>query len=429
MQTKSSFGKQFIEKLSVFSTVISSNKYIAAVRDAFASTIPLTIVASFFVLVNNLLLQPETGLLKGIPGRAILSEIGIQAYNGTLGILGIVVTFLIGYRLARAYGLEGPIEGAIALGCYLALVPNQISIPSITGKTVTVTSALTQTYTSATGMFLGIIAALISTTIMIKVIKSGKFKIKMPDSVPPAIANSFNGLFPAFLVILLFSAVEVIVRHSTGVDVPALVVKLLQAPLIGGFQNYWGILLYTFLTCFVFAFGVHGPFVFGAVSGPVLFTSLQQNIDAIQAGHAAPNIVTQPFIDCYVYITMISLVIALFIGSKRKDNRLIAKVGAVPAIFNISEPLMFGLPIVFNPIFAIPYCIVPLFSTTIAYVASSLHFVDPSYVVVPWVTPAVLSGYLTTGGDIRASILQIIIITVGVFIYLPFVIAANRTKV
>ena len=137
---------------------------------------------------------------------------------------------------------------------------------------------------------------------------------------------------------------------------------------------------------------------------------------------------TQPYVDCYIYITMVSLVIAVLIGSKKADLKAVAKIGAVPSFFNISEPLMFGLPVIFNPLLGIPYVLVPIVSSTIAYTATSLGWVGKTYLTVPWVTPAGLSGYLSTGGDIRASILQIVIIVVGVFVYLPFVLMANKVR-
>lgn len=277
-------------------------------------------------------------------------------------------------------------------------------------------------------MFLGIFASIVATELLEKISKNKKLKISMPDSVPPAIANSFNGLIPALIVVALFGIFEETVVALSGSNVPDLIIKVLQAPLVGGFQNYFGITLYGFLTCLLFAFGIHGSSVLGAVSSPILLTAFQQNMSAVQANKPAPNIVTQPYVDCYIYITMFSLVIAILIASHKKNYRSIAKLGAVPAIFNIGEPLLFGLPIVFNPILAIPYVVVPIFSSTLAYFATAFGLVAKTYVVVPWVTPAVLSGFLATGGDWRASVLQIVIITVGVFVYLPFVYAANRIK-
>ncbi|GAB2028049.1 PTS sugar transporter subunit IIC [Lactovum odontotermitis] len=426
MEEKQSFS----EKLSILAGKISANRYIVAIRDAFASTIPITITAAVFLLVNNLLLNPETGLLKGIPGRQFISDLSVQGYNGTLGVLGLMITFLIGYRLAKTYGSDGSLEGIVAVACLVTLIPNVVNVTDLKGKSFESAGVLTQTYTSSSTMFLGIIASLVGVTLLCKFSKSKRLKISMPDSVPPAIANSFNKLIPSFLVITLFAIVEETIKVLSGQSVPDLIVKFLQTPLVGGFQSLPGILFYVFIATFVFIFGIHGAYVFGAISGPILLTSLQQNLDAIKAGDAAPNIVTQPFLDVYVYMggggTMICLVIALLIFSKRKDEKTIAKIGGVPSLFNISEPIMFGLPIVFNPVYAIPFCVVPLVSTLVAYFATSLGLVGPTYISIPWVTPPIIGGYLATAGDIRGSIVQIVNIVLGILIYAPFVLASNK---
>ncbi|GAB2028055.1 PTS sugar transporter subunit IIC [Lactovum odontotermitis] len=407
---------------------ISTNRYISAIRDAFAATIPLTIIASVFILINNLLLDPNNGLFKSFGDFTALREIGGQIYNGTMGILGLVVTFLIGFHLAKSFGKNGYLEAVIGLVCFVILNPSTVGAYTAKGGTAMVTGVLTQSNTSATGMFLGIFAALLGVRLFILFSGNQKLKIKMPESVPSGIANSFNGIVPALIVSVIFGTFEVTIRHLSGLSIPDVVAKILQMPLVGGFQSYIGITFYCFLTCLLFFFGVHGPFVLGSVSGPILLTALQQNMEAHAKGAVLPNIVTQPFVDCYVYITMVSLVIALLIGSKKADSRAIAKIGAVPSFFNISEPLIFGVPLVFNPILGIPYVLVPIVSCTLAYTATSLGLVGKTYLTVPWVTPAGLSGYLSTGGDIRASILQILIITAGVFVYLPFVLIANKVK-
>ncbi|MBC2047890.1 PTS sugar transporter subunit IIC [Listeria booriae] len=430
MSSETSLSSRFIESLSIFAQKISNQKHIMAIRDAFAAMIPITIIAAFFLLVNNVLLDPKSGLFKGIPNVEHFLGIGTQIYNGTLGIMALMAAFLIGNFLAKSYGMEGRVEGVIAVAAYVVLIPASVPVTSTAGKSFEASGVLTQSMTSPTGMFLAIIAALISTTLLCKFSQSKRLKISMPESVPPAIAKSFNILIPSFLVLTILAIIEFSVVSIVNMSIPDIIVKVLQTPLVGGFQTLPGILLYVFLAGFLWVFGIHGAFVLGAISGPVLLTSLQQNIDALNAGKELPNIVTQPFLDAYVYMggggTIICLVIAIFIASKRPDHRMVTKFGLIPSIFNVSEPLMFGLPVVFNPIYGIPLVIAPLFSTTLAYFATSIGWVSHTYILTPWVTPPLISGYLATGGDIRGSILQLVIIIVGTLIYLPFVIASNR---
>ncbi|MBF7107909.1 PTS sugar transporter subunit IIC [Pediococcus pentosaceus] len=422
----------FVTKLTMIAGKISNNKYIAAIRDAFANTIPITITAAFFLLVNNVLLDPKTGFIKNMPGADFIRNVGTQAYNGTLGILGLLVTFMIGAKLAKEFKFDEVIARIVSVGSFIALIPNVITTATTTGSNVKITAALTQVQTSASSMILGILAALIGTRLLIMFNTVDRLKIRMPESVPPGVAKAFNALFPSFITITIFSIIEETTLTLTGMPVPDLISKLLQAPLVGGFQTLPGILLYVFLSTSVFIFGINGAFVFGAISEPILLSALQQNIDAIKLGHSVPNMVTQPFLDAFVYMggggTMICLVIALLIFSKRPDERLISKIGGVPSLFNISEPIMFGLPIVFNPMYAIPFIVTPMVSTTIAYICTSLHWINPTYIFIPWVTPPIISGYLATSGDIRASIMQAVITVIGVLIYAPFVLASNRLQ-
>lgn len=424
-------NNKFVEWIAQASGKVGTNKFILAIRDAFADTIPITITAAFFLLINNVLLEPTTGLLRKMPGHEIITNIGIQAYNGTFGILALIITFLIACRLAKSMGSkDGVTEGVIALASYVSLVPNSVPVISNAGKTVQASSVLTQDYSSASGMMVSLLTGIFATLIMMRLQKSDKLKIHMPDSVPPAVGNSFSALFPGMITVGFFAAIEGILNTTTGLTVSAIIIKILQAPLVTGFQSLPGILFYVLLSTFVFTIGIHGADVFGSIAGPVLLASLQQNIDAIHAGQAAPNIVTQPFLDAYVYMggggTMIALVIALLIFSKRPDERAILKIGGVPNIFNISEPIMFGLPVVFNLTYAIPFCIAPLVSTIIAYVCTALHLINATYILIPWVTPPIISGYLATGGDIRAAIMQVVIIAVDTLIYMPFVFASNH---
>lgn len=422
---------KFVESISRISGKIGSNKFILAIRDAFADTIPITITAALFLLINNVLLIPKTGILRNMPGHQIITNIGIQAYNGTFGILALSITFLIAARLAKSYGSrDGVTEGIVALASYVSLVPNTVKVLTLSGKSYSASGVLTQDYSSASGMLVAILTGIFATMIMTRLQKAKHLKIHMPDSVPPAVGNSFSSLFPAMITITIFAAIEGTLNTTTGMNVSEIIIRVLQVPLVTGFQSLPGILFYVLLSTFVFTLGIHGADVFGSIAGPILLASLQQNIDAIHAGSAAPNIVTQPFLDAFVYMggggTLISLVIALLIFSKRPDEKAIVKLGGVPNLFNISEPLMFGLPIVFNITYAIPFCIAPLISTVVAYAATAFGWMHATYILIPWVTPPVLSGYLATGGDIRASIVQIVIIAINVALYIPFVLVSNH---
>lgn len=430
MENKDS--NHFVQALLVGANKFSEQKHIMAIRDGFITLMPATIIASFWVLINNLVLGAN-GLLGKFTWAAKLTLIGGQVYNATLGILAILIAYTIGERLTRAYKGDDPSFGGVfGVISFFVLLPASLAVTTATGKNVTVAAIFSQNETSATGMFLAIISSLIGVTLLCKFNKIDKLRIKMPDSVPPALAKSFNVLIPAFLVSLIFGVVDFAVEVGLNTNWPDLIVKFFQAPLVGGFQSLAGILMYVFLSNFLWAFGLHGTFILGSIGEPVLLTSLQQNMDALKANAALPNIVTKPFLDAFAWCggggMILCLILAVLLASKREDYRTIAKVGLVPSLFNVSEPIMFGMPVVFNPILGIPLVITPLVTTTIAYFATAAGLVARTSVMTPWTTPAVISGYLATNGDWRASILQIILIAIGTLIYFPFVRFANRTK-
>lgn len=423
-------NSRFINKLVEIAGVISNQRHIKAIRDAFASAIPVTIAAAVFLVINNVIIGQIPGLSTTVVGE-FLMEVGTQVSKGTLDFLCVLITFLIGYYTAKTYQCDGPLEGIISVASFIALAPNSVSLTDAVDTTVSITTSgvLQSSVTGSSAMLIGVVAALVCATFMCKLEKIDAIKIKMPESVPTGVAKAFNGLVPAVIVISIFACVEVATRWISGLTIIDVMVNFLQTPLQSGFQSLPGILLYVFLATFVFIFGVHGAFVFGAISGPILLQATTENSAAVAAGLAPTNVVTQSFLDVFVYMggggTMLCLVIALFIFSKRADERSVAKIGLVPSLFNISEPIMFGLPVVYNPIYAIPFCIVPICSTLIAYFATAWGLVGHTMVPIPWVTPPILSGILSTG-DIRGAIVQVIIIVVGVAIYAPFVVVSNK---
>ncbi|WP_052303173.1 PTS transporter subunit EIIC [Carnobacterium sp. 17-4] len=411
----------------------ANQRHISAIRDGFIELIPLTIIASFWVLMNNILLNPDTGFLRFIPNIGIFSEIGNSVYNATLGILAILIAFTTGSRLANSYDQDRIVGGYTGVVSFVTLLPATVMVTSVDGEIFEAGAILTQGLTSATGMFLAIIASLLGVTILCKLITIEKLKIVMPESVPSTIAKSFNVLIPIFLTTFILALIEFIILLIFKSDIPDLITQFFQAPLVGSIQSLPGILLYVFLSNLLWAFGLHGTSILGSIGEPILLTSIQQNIDALKAGIELPNIVTKPFIDAFGWMggggNLICLVIAILIISKREDYRALTKVGLIPSLFNISEPMMFGLPVVFNPLLAIPLILVPSISISVAYLATNIGLIEKTSVMIPWTTPPILSSFLATGGDWKAVVLQILLIVIGTLIYMPFVQLTNKIKI
>ena len=181
----------------------------------------------------------------------------------------------------------------------------------------------------------------------------------------------------------------------------------------------------------MFAIGIHPSAIVDTVIGPGLLLAITENMDAVQAGLPAQNIINDSFKQVYGLIggtgCTICLIIAVFAFSKRRDHKMIASLGVAPGIFNINEPVIFGFPIVMNPIMIIPFVLVTQINFILAYIVTSLGLIEKCVVQIPWTTPPVISAFLSTNGDIRAAVFHIILIVIGVMIYLPFLKMSEKS--
>ena len=322
--------------------------------------------------------------------------------------------------------MDGIGTGFVGVASTVALMPGAITVG---GETV---GAFSSTFTSPTGLFVAIIASILSTELLRLFQKSNALKISMPDSVPPTVSKSFNLLIPATFTLTIFGLVSFLTIKLTGIDVYEIITNVIQTPIKAAFQGLPGIIIVVMLQGILWSFGLHGSFVLSPITEPTLLTAIDENIKALEAHQFIPNIVTKPFLDVFVNMggtgTTIGLVIALLIFSKKESDRAISKLAFAPSCFNINEPLMFGLPVVLNPIYTLPLIFVPVICLVIAYLATSAGIIAKTVVMVPWTTPPVISAFLATGGDWKAAVLAILLIALSVILYMPFVIAANKMK-
>lgn len=429
-------GSAFVDKLTRWAGVFSAQRHLTAVRESFVALMPLIIAASLFILINNVLLNSNSGLvgLLGIEGAWVghVQEIGIRVYNGTLNIFALLATVMIAYRLASSYGEDGVTYGVFALASLFVFFPMSVPVTSPSGETFQAGGFFSGMEVGATGMFVGIFIALISVELFRRLSKTEKLKIKMHDSVPPSVARSFNTLIPMILLLTLFGTCAWGMNYFFDKTLHELVTRMIQAPLQNILQGLSGLTALLFVQNGLWWMGIHGASIMYPVTETTLLLALQENTAALVAGVELPHIVTKPFIDAFSFMggggQTIGLLVALFIAAKREEHRTITKLSAPGAMFNINEPLIFGLPIMFNPILIVPFLLTPIISVSLAYGATALGMISKTSVLVPWTTPPVLSAYLATGGDWRAGVLSALLIAVSVVIYLPFVIAMNRAK-
>ncbi|MBL5012352.1 PTS sugar transporter [Enterococcus lactis] len=395
--------------------------------------------ASVMVLLNALIFSNAT--IQRVLDLSPLAELASIVNNGTMSILAIIVCYNIGWNLATHYIQIGVIDdpsfspvhaGILSTAVMFILMPLSSTVTLLDGNTAEATGVFLQSLTSSSGLATAMIAALVSTELFIKLAKMKSFKIRMPEGVPPAVATSFNSLVPEIVVILFFSVVVFTLNHTTGLNVPQLIELAIQTPLKAFVLSVPGILFLQFFSDFLWVFGMHGSSILAPIRQAPLLQSIQENMDAFSVGKEIPNIITEPFTNAFGLIggggCILPLVIAILWASKRQEQRSIAKFGLTTCLFNITEPIMFGLPVVMNPIYMIPCAIIPSINLIIAYAATSLGIISKTVAAAPWITPPVIQSFIATGGDIRAAVLTVILIILDVFLFLPFVLAANKAK-
>lgn len=222
----------------------------------------------------------------------------------------------------------------------------------------------------------------------------------------------------------------------SDVSVFELVFDVIQKPLQSLSSTLPAAIVVAFLNQLLWFFGLHGTNILGAIIEPIYIPLVIENSDLFNAGMSAfdvPNIVTKPFLDSFVFLggsgATLALIIAIFIvirKEKKHPYREVAKVSAPSSIFNINEPVIFGLPIVLNPVMLVPFIVIPVLLTIISYIALKVGFVPRTVALVPWSTPPILSGFLVTGGSWRGIALQLINMVIAVLIYIPFVAIGAR---
>lgn len=409
----------FLEKtLMPLAEKLGKNKVLLAIRDGFLITTPLIIVASLFLLFNNFPIPGWDNFWTGIFGPN-WSDWFSNVSNAVFNTVGFLSCFGTAYAYGRQLKSDA-IQGAgVAIVAMLILTPTVIAVKG--GDPL---SAIDMQYLGSDGIFLGLIVALVSVRIYVFVTKKG-WTIKMPDGVPPAVTDSFAALIPSAVVILFFFLIRILFGLTSFGTVHNFIFEILQTPLKGAGNTLVAQVIYGLACTLFWSFGINGPAVANSVFGPVTKVLTMENLNAFQAGHQLPNIFTDPFSNFFTNFggggSTLSLVIVMVLLCKSKRIKQLGKLALIPGVFGINEPVIFGLPIVLNPIIIIPFNIVPLVNLLLSTLVTKLGIIPyTNGVALPWTTPIGFSGYLSTGSWV-AAVWQLLLLLLGCAIYYPFI--------
>ena len=405
------------QKMLPLAERISANIYLTALKNAFIALIPFLIVGSFFLLLTNFPIAGYNELMTSLLGKGTLDKLN-YGINASYGLMTLLVIITFSKELVDKLNLSQS-TAILPVAIFFLMLPGSVTTES--GGLVADAYALLDF--SSESMFLGIIVTVI-TIKMVQFLENHAFTIKMPESVPSEIAKSFKSLVP-ILVVLLFWIIVKTLFAATHFGTPGKFISvMLQEPLLYlGNSIFSQLVAETMISLFWF-FGIHGDSIVTSVMGPIWQTLSAQTLAQTQEGLAATNIITQQFRDVYLIAGGTgftgALLISIFMVAKSTRLKQLSKLAAPAAIFNINEPIIFGLPIVLNPLMLIPFLITPIVLCTITYVVIALGWVPPtSGISIPWTTPIFVSGFLTTG--FSGVILQAVNLIIATAIYLPFV--------
>ena len=422
----------FIEnKILPIAAKIASNRYLNAIRDGFVFAMPFLIVGSFILLILNLPFTDKNNFLYLEWYTNLMAKYKadlMQPFNVSMGIMCMFIVYGIGYSLSGHYNLNSITGGFLSLFGFLLVSAKVEYVPIVeaVSKSFLVDAdsyipVMDVRFMDAKGLFVAIIFGIISIEIF-RFLVHKKLIITLPESVPPAIAKSFELLIPVAVVIVLFQALNIIIQKKLIMIIPELVMKIFE-PLLHISDSLPSIILVLFLVHLLWFAGLHGTNILGAIISSISLSNLAFNQSALQAGEEITKIWAGSFFDLYALIggvgTTLGLAIAM-VRSKNEHIKSIGKLALVPSIFNINEPIMFGTPVVMNPLLMIPFIFIPIINITIAYILTKLNIVGHVVTLVPWTTPAPLGALLATNLNFGAMILSLIFIFTSYLMYKPF---------
>lgn len=413
-------GTYINEKIIPKIMKLINTKAVQSIKDGMIYSMPLLIVGSVFLILSNFPVQGVVVFLEETGIKAVMD----QAYGATFNISAMIAVIGISYNYVKLEGQE-PLGGAmVALGTFILLMPSYV----MTAGGEMVTGVINKTWTSGQGMIGALIIGLLVGFCYSWFLKKN-IRIKMPQGVPAGVSNAFSALIPGAAIILVATVLHGIATLGFQTTVMDAIYDVIQTPLQGMTDSLGGALLMCFAGPFLWVFGVHGSTVVGGIMGGLLRANGLANQAILDSGMELTvanggHIVTQQFYDQFINVTgagiTIGLVLYMVAFAKSKQLKTLGKLELVPAIFGINEPILFGIPVVMNPLLAVPFVAMPLISCLVQYFALYLG-ICPLYgaIEVPWTCPPVISGFLV--GDWRTALLQIVIFFLSFLVYLPFI--------
>lgn len=409
-----------IEKMKPFFEKLSRNIYLRAIKDGFISAMPVVLFSSIFMLI---------AYVPNVWGFYWSDEVVafiVKPYTFSMGILGLLVSATTARALTDSYNRRLPATKQLnrvstmiaAIVVFLFLSSTEIA----QGEGDAVVAGFSSGYLGTTGLLAAFVAAFITVIVYNFCIKND-IAIRMPEEVPPNISQAFTDVIPFAIAVVIAYGIDIAIRAFTGVSFAQAIIQMFQ-PLFTAADGYVGIAIIYGAIGFFWFIGIHGPSIVEPAITAIAFLNMDANLALIQGGEHAANIIT-PGLQYFVATlggtgaTFVVPYLFMWFG-KSKQNKAVGKASFIPTSFGVNEPILFGGPLVLNPVFFVPFVLAPILNVWIFKFFVEVFGMNGFSYFLPWPTPAPIGIVLGTGIAPLSFVVVALLIAVDAIIYYPF---------
>ena len=398
---------------------LSTEKHINSLKSGMMFTLPFTLLGGFVMILMFLPIpsgiEPTNwfySLLLNIQTWGSSSLVLKTLYNLSLGLISVYTVIGISYSLSEEYKLKSSYTCLTSLFVFLAITVE-------VAKNESGLNSISINYLDASGMFVAIIVAMLTVEVS-RLLKKHNITIRLPESVPPMVSAPFELLIPLIVNVFLFVGGNELLKIGLGYGVVNLLTNIL-APFLSASESLPAVVLINVIVMIFWLFGIHGAALMAAIIGPLQTANLTANAAAVASGAAMTHVFAGSFKSIFATQIMYNaLLIAVLIFAKSPRLRTLCKFSFIPNLFNINEPLIFGLPIVMNVILVVPILLTTILNTIVSYLMMSFDIVGKIYIYFLPTFPAPINAFLSTM-DWKAPVMWFILFAANLLIFYPFI--------
>lgn len=414
-----------IEKAQPFFKKLSANIYLQAVRDGFISLMPIIIFSSIFILISAV---PN---IWGFYWPVQINDALMKVYNYSMGVLSLMATANVARALSKNLNLRLPKINQVPVASVMFAAQIAFLLVAVDPFTNKLGLFLTTGYMGTKGLICAFLVAFIVPNIYYFCFKH-HITIKMPDQVPQNISSAFANIIPFALSTTIFWLFDIAFRQITGTNLAAWIIQVL-APLFTAADGYVGLAIIYGAMAFFWFIGIQGPSIVEPAVTAIYLTNVEANLKAFQGGEHALNILAQgtQYFVATIGGTGATLLITYMFAfmAKSKEMRAVGKAAAIPVTFGVNEPILFGAPLILNPVFFLPFILTPIANVWLFKIFVDLLGMNGFVYNLPWTTPGPIGLFMGTGFSLLSLLLIVVILIVDFVMYYPFFKAYDAQKV